>query len=65
MRKDIASFAAGIIVGAVLGALIRDEDKKRFQQALNKQADRLRKEYEGPVKDGVDKVKRFVKEHLS
>ncbi|MEM9416850.1 MAG: hypothetical protein AAF963_00675 [Bacteroidota bacterium] len=65
MRKDIASFAAGIIVGAVLGALIRDEDKKRFQQALNKQADKLRKEYEGPVKDGVDKVKQFVKEHLS
>ena len=64
MRRDIASFAAGIIVGAVLGILIGDEDKKRFQKALNKQTGKLRKEYEGTIRGGVDKVKKLVQGHL-
>jgi len=64
MRRDIASFAAGIIVGAVLGILIGVEDKKRFQKALNKQADKLRKEYEGTIRGGVDKVKKLVQGYI-
>ena len=64
MRRDLLSFAAGMVVGAVLGILIGDEDKKRFQKALSKQADKLRKEYEGTLRGGVDKVKKLVQGHL-
>ena len=52
-------------LGAVLGILVRDEDKKGIQKVLNKQAGRLRKEYDHPIREGVSKVKSFVKEHLS
>ncbi|MEL6412671.1 MAG: hypothetical protein AAFQ08_00930 [Bacteroidota bacterium] len=61
MRKDIASFAAGVIVGTVLGILIKDEDKKNFQDALNKYAQRLRKDYEGTLSSSIEKLKKLVK----
>ncbi len=64
MRRDFISFMAGMVAGAVLGALMGDEDKKRIQKALSKQAGRLRKEYEHPIREGAAKVKSFVKEHL-
>lgn len=66
MKKDhLISFMAGIVVGTVLGVLVGDEDKRRVQQALSKQAARLRKEYENPIKESATKVKKFMKEHLS
>jgi hypothetical protein len=64
MRRDLISFVAGMMVGAVLGALMGDEDKKRIHKAFNKQTDKLRKEYERPIKEGAAKVKSFVKEYL-
>jgi hypothetical protein len=64
MRRDLVSFMTGMMVGAVLGALIGDEDKKRIHKAFNKQTDRLRKEYERPIREGVAKVKGLVKEYL-
>ncbi len=65
MKKEFISFLAGTVVGAVLGVLVGDEDKNRIRKVLNKQAGRLRKEYELPIREGVSKVKSFVKEHLS
>jgi hypothetical protein len=65
MRRDFISFMAGMVTGAVLGALMGDEDKKRIQKAFNKQAGRLRKEYERPLREGAAKMKNFVKERLS
>ncbi len=65
MKRDFISFLAGMALGAVLGILVRDEDKKGIQKVLNKQAGRLRKEYDHPIREGVSKVKSFVKEHLS
>jgi len=64
MRRDFISFMAGMVTGAVLGALMGDEDKKRIQKVFNKQAGRLRKEYERPIREGAARVKNFVKEHL-
>ncbi len=64
MKKGhIVAFLAGIAIGTVLGALVGDEDKKRIQEALSKQAARLCKEYENPIKEGAAKVKQFVKAH--
>lgn len=64
-NESLFSFIAGIMVGTLLGILIGDEDKKKIQRTLNKQAEKLRKDYEGPIKDGAAKVKDFVKEHLA
>ena len=64
MRRDLISFVAGMVVGTVLGALMGDEDKKRIQKAFSKQAGKLRKAYERPIREGAAQVKRFVKEHL-
>ena len=64
-NESLFSFIAGIMVGTLLGILIGDEDKKKIQRSLNKQAERLRKEYEGPIKSSAAKVKDFVKEHLA
>lgn len=64
MRRDLVSFMAGMIVGTVLGVFMGDEDKKKIQRALNKQTDRLRKEYEGPIREGTTKMKNFIKEYL-
>ncbi len=64
MKRDLISFMAGMALGAVLGALIGDEDKNRIQKALKKQARRLREEYERPFIESAEKVKSFVKEHL-
>ena len=55
---------AGIVVGTALGILVGDEDKKRIQKALSKQAERLRKEYKNPIQESAAKVKQFVKAHL-
>ena len=64
MKKGhIVTFLAGIAIGTVLGALVDDKDKKRIQEALSKQAARLRKAYENPIKEGAAKVKEFVKAH--
>ncbi|MEL6539374.1 MAG: hypothetical protein AAFP93_01180 [Bacteroidota bacterium] len=60
MKSEIVSFAAGIVVGAVLGTLISEEDKKRFYKALNRQVVKLREEHEGPFRDGIEKVKKLV-----
>lgn len=60
MRSEIVSFGAGIIVGAVLGTLISEEDKKRIYKLLNEQMVKLREENEGPFRDGVEKVKKLV-----
>lgn len=65
MRREIPSFAAGIIVGAVLGILIKDEDKKSFQKALNRYADKLRKDYEGALSNGMEKLKKLVRGAVS
>jgi hypothetical protein len=64
MRRDLVSFMTGMMVGAVLGALMGDEDKKRIHKAFNKQTDRLRKEYGRPIREGVAKVKSLVEEYL-
>ncbi len=64
MKRDLISFMAGMAVGAVLGVLVGDEDKSRIQKILKKQAGRLRKEYERPIRESAEKVKSFVKEHL-
>jgi hypothetical protein len=64
MRRDLVSFITGMMVGAVLGALMGDEDKKRIHKAFNKQTDRLRKEYGRPIREGVAKVKSLVEEYL-
>ena len=61
MKREIPSFAAGIIVGAVLGILIKDEDKKNFQKVLNRYADKLRKDYEGALSSGMEKLKKLVR----
>jgi len=58
------SFMAGMAVGAVMGILVGDEEKKRIQKIFSKQAAKLRKEYERPIKEGAVKVRRFVKERL-
>ena len=64
MKRGFMAFIAGVAVGAVMGILVGDEEKKRVQKILSKQAERLRKEYERPMKEGAAKVRRFVKEHL-
>ena len=64
MKRTFLSFTVGVVVGAVIGILIDDKGKKRIQDTLNKQANRLRKEYERPILEGVEKVKNFVKERL-
>lgn len=71
MRKDILTFVVGLTAGAVLGILVGDKDKKRVQEALNKQIRLLLKKYEGlsqegvdMVKEGIDKVKSLKKEYL-
>lgn len=55
---------SGMVVGAALGFLIRDKDKKRIWQALHKQTARLRKQYENLMRKGAEKAKTFVREHL-
>lgn len=64
-NESFFSFIAGIMVGTLLGILIGDEDKKKIQRSLNKQAEKLRKEYEGPIRSNAAKVKQFVKENLA
>lgn len=66
MKRDFISFFVGVAVGAVLGVLISDEDKKKMQKALTKQAVKLRREltHEHPIREGAEKLKKFVKEHL-
>ncbi len=66
MKRDFISFFVGVAVGAVLGVLISDEDKKKMQKALAKQAVKLRREltHEHPIREGAEKLKKFVKEHL-
>jgi hypothetical protein len=64
MRRDLVSFMAGMVVGTVLGVFMGDEDKKKIRRAFNKQTDRLRKEYEGPIREGTAKMKSFIKEYL-
>ena len=64
-QSHFMSFMAGIMVGTVLGILIGDEEKRSVKRAFRKQADWLRKEYEGPIKGGAARVKEFVKEHLA
>lgn len=64
MNKDhLISFLAGIVVGTALGVLVGDEDKKRIQKALSKQAERLRREC-NPIQESAAKIKQFVKAHL-
>ena len=65
MRRDFLSFIGGMLVGAIFGVLVGEEDKKKIRQTLTKQIKKLRKEYEGPIKESADKVKSFWKEHLS
>lgn len=60
MKRDMISFAAGILVGAILGILVSDEEKKRVQQTLHKKAAKLREGYEGPILETANKVKDFV-----
>ena len=64
MRKGLITFVGGIVVGALLGALIRDEERKCLQKTLKRQADKLCKGEDNPIKEGVAKVKGFMKEHL-
>jgi hypothetical protein len=66
MKKDFISFFVGMAVGAVLGVLVSDEDKKKIQKTLGKQAARLRREFthDHPIRKGVEKLRKFVKEHL-
>ncbi|MCU0318025.1 MAG: hypothetical protein MUC61_01630 [Amoebophilaceae bacterium] len=66
MKRDLISFFVGVAVGAVLGVLVSDEDKKKIQKTLGKQAVRLRREltHEHPIREGAEKLKKFVKEHL-
>ena len=66
MKRDFISFLVGMAVGAVLGVLVSDEDKKKIQKALDKQAARLRREFthDHPIREGAEKVRKFVKEHL-
>lgn len=66
MKRDFISFFVGVAAGAVLGVLISDEDKKKMQKALAKQAVKLRREltHEHPIREGAEKLKKFVKEHL-
>jgi hypothetical protein len=64
MRRDFVSFMTGMMLGAVLSALMGDEGKKRIHQAVKKQTDRLRREYERPIREGVAKVKGLAKKYL-
>ena len=65
MKKELAAFGAGMIVGTVLGILIKDEDKKHLQESLNKYTDKLRKDYEGALSSGVDKLKKLMHSAVS
>lgn len=71
MRRDLLALIIGLAAGAVLGMLVGDKDKKRVQEALGKQARRLRKKYEDLsqegidiVREGVEKVKGLKNEYL-
>ena len=65
MKKDsLITFLAGMAAGALLSILVGEEDKKKMQQTLKKEAARLRKEYEGPIKAGTAKAKQFIQTHL-
>ena len=64
-QSHFITFLTGVIVGTVFGILLGDEDRKKAQKILNQQANKLRKEYEGPIKDGAAKVKEFVKDQLT
>lgn len=64
MKKGFISFAAGVAVGAVFGLLIGDEEKKKIQKALKRQAEKLMKAYDAPIREGAASVKRFINEYL-
>ena len=65
------TFVLGLTAGAVLGILVRDEDKRMVQEGLNNQMRHLRKKYEElskegteMVKEGFEKAKGLKKEYL-
>ena len=37
MRRDFLSFIGGMLVGAIFGVLVVEEDKKKIRQTLTKQ----------------------------
>ena len=64
MRREFIPFMAGMVVGIVIGVAMDEEDKKKIQNVLNQRTKKLRKEYERSIREGVIKMKRFVKAHL-
>ena len=54
----------GMTLGVLAGALMGEEEKLRIRRMLNKQAGRLRKEYERSIRGVAIRAKHFVKEHL-
>jgi hypothetical protein len=62
MKRSLISFAVGMVLGAVLGILVSDEDKNRLRKSLNKQAAGLRDAYGKPILETANKVKNFVTE---
>lgn len=64
MKKGLISFVAGMSLGVLVGALIGEEEKAKIRKILSKQAGRLRKEYERPIRDVAAKIGRLVKDHL-
>ena len=64
MGRGTLYFITGVTLGVVLGRLIGPEDRHKLQEELTKQAKKLRKEYEGPIKEGAEKVKKFMKEQI-
>ena len=64
--REMLSFAAGVTVGAALATfIISEEDQKKFKKAILKQIEQLRNEHEGPIIDGVEKVKKMVKAYTA
>lgn len=72
MRKDTLNFVLGLLVGTILGIMVRDKDKKTVQEALNDHLKQFRKKYDElssqgmeMFKEGIDKAKTLKKEYLS
>ena len=64
--REIVSFAAGVTAGAALATfIISEEDRKKFRKTIMKQIEQLRSEHEGPIMDGVGKVKKMMKAYTA
>ena len=60
MRKGMFAFAAGMAAGVAAGAMMDPEKRKKVQNKVREQAGKMRK-YEAPVKESMEKVKKFMK----